>query len=148
LPPCPQVGKLREYGFSLENYMLSKIWLEKIWRPCSLMVTPTNAVCLHKVLMFSLWMEQPSKRKRYKIKDGPLEKTQFQGKRVSEIDRYFTEIRFCYRHYTLNWGSWNILFRTMKNMVRVLSFWEKISEIQWCQIKRGHFSWTTGSWNS
>jgi hypothetical protein len=25
LPPCPQVGKLREYGFSLENYMLSKI---------------------------------------------------------------------------------------------------------------------------
>jgi len=85
--------------------MLSKIWMENIWKPYSHMVTPRNAVRLHNVLLFSLRMEQPSKRKHYKIKDGPLEKTHFQGKSVSEIYRCFTEIRFCYHRYTLNWGS-------------------------------------------
>jgi len=40
-----------------------------------------------------------------KLRFGQCEKFHFQGKSVSEIDRYFIKIRFCYRHCTLNWGS-------------------------------------------
>jgi hypothetical protein len=37
-----------------------------------------------------------------KLRIVPSEKTQLQGKRLSEINRYLTKIRFCYRHYTCN----------------------------------------------
>jgi hypothetical protein len=40
-----------------------------------------------------------------KRKIGQCEKNQFQGKAVSEIDRYLAKIRFCYGHYTLNLGQ-------------------------------------------
>jgi hypothetical protein len=78
------------------SYKLLKIWLENLWKPDSHKVTPRNAVWLHKVVLFvhvcvcvCVCVNGTAEQKTdiTKLRNGTCQKTEFQGKSVSEIGR-------------------------------------------------------------